>query len=78
MSERKKGAAEAAQKLVEANGWKARQLVTDRIAEAIRLGDLSEAKEWELVGRFVDLALGKQVDPTTFEGARSARPPLRS
>lgn len=76
MSERKKGAAEAAQKLVEANGWKARQLVTDRIAEAIRMGDLTGAKDWDEIGREVDLALGQRSDPTTVEGARSARPPL--
>ena len=76
MFERGNSVAEAARKLVEANGWKARQLVTDQVADAIRVGDLTRAKEWDAIGCEVDLALGQRSDPTTIEGSRPARPRL--
>lgn len=72
MFERRKAAAETARDLVDAHGWKARQLVADKIAAAIKMGDLTDAKGWDAVGRALDLTLADGSDRTTVEGARSA------
>ncbi len=48
-----------ARALVMAHGWRTRQIVADRVAAAIRLGDLAEAKEWDEVGVIADRLLSE-------------------
>ncbi len=52
------GAAEQeARALVQAHGWRTRQVVIDHIVTAIRHGDVATAKDWDALGDAVDRLL---------------------